>query len=131
MPESNQVRWFGVRPVNPPETFPVTDIDATLAVQYTLSIDAGASGNIDVQPPAGEVWRIRYTNQHGSGADISLDEVLISPDGGTTFYHFGAAHLDNDVVVLDENSILRFTFSNGGTAAEDAILNVFGEKLKV
>ena len=107
----------------------VKQVKDMLAYSKSATIAAGGSGNIDITVPSGEIWEIRDTNQDGSGADISLDAIYVSPDGGSTFILVSTSHLSNHPIYVSEDNIIRASFSNSGTSDETAVFNVIGRKL--
>jgi hypothetical protein len=109
----------------------VRETEDMLATSASLSIAAGATDNVDIAVPAGELWEVTYTNHIGSDADISLNYIAVSPDGGTTFYPVSAAHISAGQVYVSEGNVIRGNFTNAGAVAETAVLNVVGRKLKV
>ena len=110
-------------------TVKVKDTLAMLCAQASASIPAGGDGNVSITVPSGEMWEIQFSNGIGSGADVSLKEIDVSPDGGTTYYPVTASHLSNARLVVTSGNVVRATYHNAGTAAETAYLNIVGRKL--
>jgi hypothetical protein len=110
-------------------TVKVKDTLAMLCASASASIAAGGDGNVTITVSSGEVWEIQFTNHIGSGADVSLKEIDVSPDGGTTYYPVSTSHLSNARLVVTAGNVVRATFHNSGSSAETAYLNVVGRKL--
>jgi len=110
-------------------TVKVKDTLAMLCAQASASIPAGGDGNVSITVPSGEMWEIQFSNGIGSGADVSLKEIDVSPDGGTTYYPVTASHLSNARLVVTSGNVVRATFHNSGSSAETAYLNIVGRKL--
>jgi hypothetical protein len=104
---------------------------AMLATSASASIAAGGDGTVSVTVSSGEMWEICFTNHIGSGADISLTKIDVSPDGGTTYVPVSTSHLSSSRLVVSAGNIIRATYHNSGSNAETAYLNVVGRKLVV
>jgi len=109
----------------------VTQTHAQLNGRVSVSVPAGGDATVDVTVPYGEVWEINITNHLDSGADITLNRLYVSPDGGNTFYSLSNSHLNGQSIYITGGNKLRASFHNAGTSAETAYLNYFGRKLKV
>jgi hypothetical protein len=109
----------------------VTQTEDMLATQASAVILAGGSGNVELTVPSGELWEITVTNHAGSGADISLNYIEVSPDGGTTYYQVKTSHISGEPVWVSAGNIIRANYSNAGAVDETAYLTVIGRKLKV
>jgi hypothetical protein len=110
-------------------TVKVKDTLAMLCASASASVAAGGDGNVNITVSSGETWEVQFTNNIGSGADVSLKEIDVSPDGGTTYYPVSTSHLSNSRLVITSGNVVRATFHNAGAAAETAYLNVVGRKL--
>lgn len=108
----------------------VRDTKDMLCAKGSVDIAAGGTGTVTITASSGEIWEIQFTNHIGSGADISLALIEISPDAGTTFYPVSASHLTNARLILTGGNIIRATFKNAGTITETAVFNVVGRKLQ-
>jgi len=100
-----------------------------LVTQASATIAAGGDGNVDITVPSDELWEITFTNHEGSGADISLNALYLSPDGGSTFYYLSGSHLSGQSVWVSEGNIIRASFHNAGASDETAYLTVIGRKI--
>ena len=110
-------------------TVKVKDTLAMLCASASASIPAGEDGVVSITVPSNEMWEVQFTNQIGSGSDVSLVEIYVSPDGGTTFYPVAASHLSNSRLVVTAGNVVRAKFHNSGSSAETAYLNIVGRKL--
>jgi len=100
-----------------------------LATSASTTIEAGATGSISMTVPSGQIWEVQFTNHVGSGPDISLTLIEVSPNGGTTFIPVSTSHLVNANLIVTAGNVVRATFSNAGASAETAVLNVVGRRL--
>lgn len=92
MPENDQTKWMGIRPVNPEEQIPVKGYDETLHGSYSVGTDVWASTNI--VPDAGEKWLcFGVTAKMNAGVAGAQVRVLLS-----------SADFD---IILEENSDSR------------------------
>ena len=125
MPEANQVRWLGVRGVNPPEAVFVTPfVNGYIKhVKGSVSVDAGGSvsGAAILTPPDGYDWVIlrliitKDTDVTVSAVYIDGNEVMDSDGDTSSVVGYPLLGPCGDSVTVDA--------SNAGTAAE----NVYAE----
>jgi len=110
-------------------TVKVKDTLAMLCASASASIAAGGDGNVNITVSSGEMWEIQFTNNIGSGSHVSLVEIDVSPDGGTTFYPVSTSHLSNFRLNVTAGNVVRATYHNSGSSAETAYFTVLGRKL--
>jgi hypothetical protein len=110
----------------------VRDTHDMLVIRSSVSIGAGGDGNVDITVPSGELWEVGLSNHIGSGADISLTGIWVSPDGGVTWYPVKSSHIGNgEKLYVTGGNKVRGSFHNAGAGAETAYLCLIGRKLKV
>ena len=98
-----------------------------LVEEKSMDIPAGESRYIVFICPHYEAWTIQYTNSIGSGADITLNRIEVSPDRGMNWYPVSQAHIDWPLFISPRNAI-RALFTNSGTDTETAYFRLFGSK---
>ena len=98
-----------------------------LVKEDSVDIPAGESRYIVFVCPPEEAWTIQYTNSIGSGADITLNRIEVSPDRGQNWYPVSEAHIDWPLFISPRNMI-RALFTNSGTASETAYFRLFGTR---
>jgi hypothetical protein len=109
------------------------DVTTAMAIKQTSgSITSGVTANFDIVIPSGELWEINWTNHYGSGADVSLVALYVSPDGGTTWYQFSTTHLDGrQKLYITGGNKIRAALKNAGAASETGVFTIIGRKLRV
>jgi hypothetical protein len=108
----------------------VRDTRDMLCARASVSIAAGGDGSISITVPSGETWEIQFTNHIGSGVDITLTRIEVSPDGGVTFYPVSASHLSNARLIVTGGNVIRALYHNAGTGAETAYLTIVGRRIQ-
>lgn len=109
----------------------VRDTLGMLVQRASVAVGPGGTGVVTLTVPSNEIWEVGITNNIGSGAHISLVEIDVSPDGGTTFYAVKTAHIGSgEKLYITPGNMLKATFQNTGAAIEYAYFTVVGRRLK-